>query len=921
MRRRREPPSPVEEFIAEVLRSAALSPERSDALRADLHAHFEDGLAEGHTALESIRRFGDPESAGIRLAEVQGSAARRRSPQSKGRSPSDLEQVVKTSWRGVLRAAWSELASAPSALVRTPRFAALVVLTLALGVGANTAVFSVLDAALLRPLPYPEPERLVSVIETWEGEPMFEFVRAPAVRAMRSWGEVFEGVATMYTYRETGADLTGRDRAERLSVSPVSAGFFALLGGEPILGRVFEEDESYGPGEHGGRSAAPRSAVLSHELWARRFGADPDVVGRLIELDGRSVQVVGVMEPGFRQPMGVAADVWVPQDLRAGGSNHWGNFYLTVIGRLQDGVSEDQARERMAAHVAAIREAEPDSGEWGVLLEPLQSKLVGETRRTLLWVLSAAVLLVLLSACVNVANLVFARGLRREQELAMRGVLGAGRRRLMLQLLSENLWLAVLGALVGLGLGWFGLRTLLLLGPEALPRHAAPGLSPSVFLFALAAVGATLLLFGLAPSLLLSRVAPSQALRAGGRSGTETRGLRRTRTGLVVAQASVAMVLLIGAGLLLRSFERVQRAELGVLTENALTFEVNLPGTRYPEGAGRQAFHERLHERIATLPGVSSVGAISWLPLNGRYHIWGGTARVDDPAADEPEVLARSDGADVRVANGDFLDALGIRLLSGQAPGEVTVAPDGEELVWINRSVATQLFDDGTDPVGEVIWAANALRRIVGVVEDAAVDGRGSKFPAVYVHHTQYADNRNWPLSQVVRVQGDPLSLVPLIRAEMEQIDADLVLHQPRSLESLLATSRVQDRFALLLMGLFALLATMLVSIGMYGVLAGHVAQYRRDFGIRMALGASRGHVLRRVLAQALRMAAVGVAVGGTLSWAGSRWVSSLLFEVEPGDPLTIASALGVVFLLCLMAGFLPAHRATRVDPARSLTE
>lgn len=917
MRRRREPPSPVEAFISQVLQNAELPADRAEVLRSDLHAHFEDGLAEGHSAEELIRRFGDPRRAGERLAEVQG----RRAP-ARGQAPRpDFASGPAPGARGAVRAAWREIRTAPSVLLRTPRFAALVVLTLALGVGANTAVFSVLDAVLFQALPYPAPERLVSLTETWEGEPHFDYVRAPAVHAMRSWDDVFVDVVTMYTYRQVGADLTGGDRAERLSVTPVSAGFFRLLGASPVLGRVFEDDESYGAGEYGGRDTGPRAAVLSYELWATRFASDPDIVGRLIELDGRSVEVVGVIDQGFVQPMGVEADLWVPQDLRLGGSNHWSNYYLTVLGRLSDGVSIEQARERVAVHAAAVQEAEPEAGDWGVHLVPLQSKLVGETRRTLLWVLSAAVALVLLSACVNVANLVFARGLQRERELAMRGVLGAGRLRLVLHLLAENLWLAVLGTSAGLGMAWFGLRALLAMGPQALPEHAVPTLSANVFFFALAVILATLSLFGLAPSLLLSKVAPSQALRSGGRAGTETRGLRRTRMALVISQASIAMVLLIGAGLLLRSFGRVQRADLGLVADGALTFDVHLPEARYPDGASRQALHEELHERLRALPGVSSVGAISWLPLRGRYHIWGGTARFDDPTSEEAVTVARSESADVRIATGDFFDALGVRILQGRSPREVEVVSDGEDLVWINRFVAEQLFEDGTEPVGEVIRAANRMRRIMGVVENVAVDGRGSKFPGVYVHHAQYAENRNWPLSQVVRATGDPLALVPLVEQELERLDADLVLHQPRALNDLLSASRAQDRFALLLMGLFAALATSLVSIGTYGVLAGHVAQYRRDFGIRMALGATRSHVLWRVLAQASRMAALGVVFGGLLSWAGARWLSSLLFEVEIGDPLTLSAALLLVFLLCVAAGALPAHRATRVDPARSLTE
>ncbi len=897
-------PSSLQKLIDEVLAASELSGALRDEVERDLRNHFEDGLSAGHSPAELARRFGDPVRAGRRIA-----TARRFGQAFTDRGGPD------TRWRPFTAASlWAEIRLATRALIRAPVFTAVVLTTLGLGIGANTAVFSVLDAVLLQPLPYADPDRLVRVEETWATwQDASEYTRGPSVVAMRDW-DVFTGIGTLYTYRETGADLTDGDRPERIIASRVSAGFFETLGVSAALGRTFVEEESFGPGEFG--SGDERAvAVLSYGLWERRFGGDRSVIGRTITLDGIGVEVLGIMPRGFVNPLGTPADLWLPQDLRVGGSNSWGNYYLTTIARLRDDVDLEAAQGRADALAAQVRETQPESGEWGVRLTSLQTDIVGPTRRSMLWLLAAAVALVLLSACVNVGNLVFARSLDRERDVALRGALGSGRGRLVANLLLENALLAAAGSVLGVVIGVAGVRILMRLAPDALPPIAQPGLSPGVFGFALAAMLAALVIFGLAPSVRLSGVPLANALRAGARSGTETGALRRVRSGLVVAQMAVALVLLVGAGLLVRSFTALQEIPIGVVPDEVSTFEVHLPGTRYPEGSDRHAFHDRFQAEIAALPGVEAVGATSWLPLRGRYHIWGQIRRLGD---DVPEAnRASGSGADVRVVTGDYFTSLGIPRLQG--PEVSAVDPDGEAVVWLSRSLAEELFPDG-DPVGAMVAAAGGERRVIGVVGDVAWNGRGGTAPTVYVPHAHFSDNRNWALTQTVRASGDPEALRAAIEAKLAGIDGSLVLFRPRPLAHFLASARAQDRFALMLMTTFALLAMTLAAVGTYGILAGAVARRTREIGIRMALGADASLVRWSVMRSALLMVCGGVVLGGLLAWSGSRWLRSLLFEVRPGDPLTYAAAVAVLLTLGLLAAYLPAHRATRIDPARCLT-
>lgn len=904
---RNDLPPVLEALVRATVEASGLSGADARDVADELRTHLSDALDAGRSPDEVAARFGDPEATGARIARARAphtpleSHGRRRG----GRRGMGIETLV------------TELRRAARTLRRAPGFAALVVLTLALGVGANTAVFTVLDAVLLKPLPYHEPHRLVQLFSRWggPGSELSEYLRAPTIREADGFDDLFDGFASIFTYRETGRDLlTPGAPPERVVAGVVSAGWFEMLGVAPQLGRSFVPEESTGPGE-ADVDPSPRVAILSHGLWQRRFGGDPGVVGRTVDLSDEAWEVVGVMPAGYLDPLGPRADLWIPQDLRNGGANSWSNFYLTGVGRLAPGLSLAAAQDRFEAHWAGVVETDPEAGDVDLVLQPLVASVVGSRRASMLWILFAAVGLVLLSACVNVANLVFARSLARDRDVAVRGALGSGRGRLVAHLLSESVILALAGGALGLLLGWVGIDALLRLAPDALPSVAEPRLSGRVFAFSLAATALAVVAFGLAPALRSARTPAAAALRAGGRRGTEDRRLRRVRDGLVVAQVAVALVLVVGAGLLLRSFDALLSVPLGIETADVLTFEVHLPGSRYPEGADRHRFHTELAGRVTDLRDVVATGSTSWLPVNGRYHSWG---IQWNPEGGEELRDDAWENSDMRIIAGDYFGALGVEVIRGRDPGSVD--PEGEPVAWINATLAAEVFGD-TDPVGQRFFAGNAIRRIMGVVEDVPHDVRGDTSRKTYLLHAQYADNRNWALTHVVRLRpgADAAAVREAIRAELAALDPALVLYRPRSLDSLLDSRRAQDRFATTLMGVFAALALALALVGTYGVLAGAVARRRREIGIRMALGADAGQVRDMVLRSAVGLVGAGLALGAVGAWWAGRWLSSLLFEVAPADPAAWAVGVGLLAALGLLAGWLPAHRATRVDPARTL--
>jgi putative ABC transport system permease protein len=901
---RPELPPVVEQIIARVLLEADLDfVDGREEVEAELRAHFEDGLGAGVPLPELIDRFGDPEVAGRRIASTRPQAASR---QRRGRRNPWLSV---SDW-------WAEVRRSARRLRRAPGFSAIVVLTLGLGVGANTAIFTVLNAVVLQDLPYAEPDRLVRVYESRVENPAaLGFLRVPIFTEYRRWDEVFESLGAIYTYREIGADLTDGDVPRRVTVLRVSAGYFEALGVAPQVGRTFLEEESYGPGESlGSTDLIAAVAIISNGLWVGEFAGAPDIVGRTVRLDGKPFEVVGVLPAGYTSPFGPQGDVWIPQDMRMGGSNSFGNSYLSAVGRLRPGVSLSAAQERAEELSRGFGETQPEASYQVPRLVALQDDIVGPTRARMLWILSAAAALVLLTACVNVANLLFARGLSQDRSLALRSALGSGRARLVAGILTENGLLALLGGLAGVVMGWVGLRVLVSFGPDVLPVVSDLRMGRAVFSFALAITVAALMIFGLAPALRLSRTAPSDVLRAGDRSSTAGRAGRRVRDLLVVIQVASALILVAGAGLLMRSFSALTDVPLGVDAHEVLTFEVHLPDARYPDGASRHAFHERLHDRLRDLPGVEAVGATSWLPISGRYHEWGfswDTQNVDGSSD------AEWNSSDVRVVAGDYFSVMGIDVLRGREPADIDYA--AEPVMWINERIVEEVFGE-VDPLGRQVWMNGAARRVVGIVEDIPYGPRGETSRKLYLPHAQYNSDRNWALIQTVRARVDGSGLAESVRTELSQLDGQLVLYRPQSFEEILASVRSQDRFATVLMGTLAGLALLLSLLGTYGVLAGSVARRRREIGIRMALGADSGRVRLMILRYAAAITVPGVVLGVLGAWAASRWIGTLLYGVEPGDPVAYAAAVAVFLGVGLFSGWLPAERATRVDTVQVLS-
>ena len=799
-----------------------------------------------------------------------------------------------------------DLRFALRSLAKRPGFVAVVIFTLALGIGANTVVFTVLDGVLLSPLPYEEPERLVRLYQGYFSRPEeLNFLAGAGFLAYREQSDIFAGVGAYYTYRESGTDLTGGDEPERVVIMEISADAFAVLGAEPMMGREFTRAEER-------RDAGV--AMISYGLWQRYFGGDPEILGTSFLLAGAPHVVVGVMPAGFRNPIGGQPEIWVPEHLHPVAEgydpNNWDNHYLSAVARLQPGVTIAQALARLDALVPGFIEEDPDAEGQTARLVPLLEDKVGHTR-TMLVVLMGAVGMVLLIACVNVANLFLARTSDRWKELALRAALGAGRVRLVTQMIAESLLLGLAGGVAGLLLAVGGLRTVLALAPDTLPRVASIGIDLRVFGFTLLVAVATGLLFGIAPALQFSRPSLERALREEDRGHSGGNATRRLRAGLVVAEVSVALVLLVGAGLLLKSFAALVSVDLGVRTESILTYEVHLPDARY-DAAQRVTFYDAFFERVEAIPGVLAVGATSYLPSEGEYHQWG-MRRRDIDADSEAAFI----GPNVRVIDHDYLRVMGIGLVSGRAFGP-TVVLGSPRVLLINQYLAEHLFPD-RDPVGAPVRLAGYEYEVAGIITDTAFDPKGTVGPKVYLSHDQYADNRNWAMIQTVRTDGEPTTIVAQLRAELREVDPNLVLYRVRTMEDVVGAGISPQRFSMALMGAFAAVALLLAAVGIYGVLAYTVAQRTHEIGIRMALGADRSAVRGLVLRHGLVLTAVGILIGIAGSLALTRWLSSLLFGVEPNDPLVFGAVAIGLALVAALAGWLPARRATSVDPLLAL--
>lgn len=784
----------------------------------------------------------------------------------------------------------------------SPAFALVAILTLALGIGANTAVFSVVNSVILSPLPYREPDRLVRLYAASRAEPTArQFLDGPGLVDLRDRVSAFESVGMMYTYREIGADLIAADgHPERVRVGRVNAEYFQTLGATPLLGRAFTREEE---------RADARAVILSHRLWQDFAAGDPAIVGRTINLNGESVEVVGVMRPTFQDVAGSDVAAWTPVNLVPGGSNQRGNFYLSAFARLRPGVSLSQALSQVRAFDAQQEERFPSQRNAQYArrtnILPLHEDVVGDSRQAL-YLLMGAAGLVLLIACLNVANLFLARSLAHTRETAVRAALGAGRARLVGQRLTESLLVALAGGLVGSATAYWGVKLLLRISPASLARSETLHLDPTLFVFALAVTALTGVLFGAAPAIGASRADPHDALRESARGNTAGRRSRHVRSVLVASQVSVALMLLVGAGIVIRTFAAQLQRDLGFAAGEVSTFEINLPLARYDSAATRVRLHAALQASLRAIPGVASVGATSWLPGSGDYHEWGIEYRDADGKRARTEAQAR-------VIDGEYLASLGIPLLTGRTFAAQDVAGKPPSAM-ISQALATRAFGS-TDPLGRQVTTGGTTFTVVGVAGDVATRANWDAAPIVYIPHTQFADDRNWSLAYVVRSRLAPEELSRRARAALEAIDPALVVHRPRTMDAVVSQHLARDRFVLLLMLVFGGIALTLAAVGVYGVLSFVVTQRQHEIGVRLALGARAGQVRSIVMRQGLVVAGVGVVLGVAGSIGLSGFLQSISANVQARDPVVFGGATAVLVIAVVLAGYVPTRRATRVNP------
>jgi putative ABC transport system permease protein len=800
----------------------------------------------------------------------------------------------------MMRTLLQDLKYGGRALVKNPGFAVVAVVVLALGVGANTAIFSVVNAVLLRPLPFPGAERIVAFAGVNSSKGISQSnMSAPDFKDWRAEQKSFDGLA-MYT--AGSANMTGGDEPERVAASAVSADFFRVLAVGATRGRaILPEDTELG---------RDPVAVIGHGLWVRRFGSDPGVIGKRIEISGRSLEVVGVMPEGFNFPQ--RAEVWSPLQLDVSKEARDNRSY-PVIARLKEGVTLEAARAEMDAVTGRLAQEYPvTNGGWGLQLERLQDSIVGQLRKLLL-VLLAAVGLLLLIACANVANLTLVRAAARRRETAVRLALGASRVRVVRQLLTESLLLAFAGGALGVGLSVWLTALLVALSPKNTPRLDEAGVDARVLLFALGAAVLTGVVFGLAPALQASRTSLGEALKEGGRGMAEARG--RARGLLVVAEIAVSLVLLVGAGLLVKSFMRLQKVSPGFDASNVLTMRVSLPGARYPEPRKKAEFYASLTERLKSLPGVESAAATLSLPLNGsNFSV--GRAYIREGRPLTPEESANSAYS---VVTPEYFRALRIPIVKGRT-FEDRDDVGAEMVAVVNETLARTAFA-GEDAIGKqiTIWRDEKFpRRIVGVVADARPQSLDADAgPQVYVPERQDAI---WGgMSLVVRTKGDPEALTQAVRNEVRALDRNQPVYDVKTLAQVVADSTAYRRLAALLMAGFACVALLLACVGLYGVISYAVARRTHEIGIRMALGARPRDVLRLVLRQGGALVLAGVGLGVAAAFAASRALASMLYEVSPGDPATYALVAVLLACVALLACLVPARRATKVDPMVAL--
>jgi putative ABC transport system permease protein len=794
-------------------------------------------------------------------------------------------------------------------LRKSPAYTAITVLTLALGIGANTAIFSVVNGVLLKPLPYPQPERLVFITSQFPALGFDQFwVSAPEFVEFRDRNRSFQGVGA---YRAGAVNLGTEDQPRRVNSAIVTSELIPVLGVEPIRGRKFTYEDTL-PG-------AEDVAILSHEIWQSAFARDEGVVGRVVRIDGTPTRIVGIMPAGY-DVHDEKVLVWLPLTLNPASPGNRGGHFLYLVGRLKDGISLAQAKtdlDTMLVQWTTLNPGThvPNPQGHRIRFDPLQEDLVGGLR-TALWVLQGAVGFVLLIACANRANLLLARAESRQKEFAVRTALGAGRWRLLRQFLTEGVVLALAGGALGTALGFGGLRAMLAANPDSLPRAGEIAIDPAVLTFTLVVSVVTGLLFGMAPLLQLRERVVTLSLKESGQRSTAGAGRARIRSGLVMAEVALAVVLVIGAGLLLRSFWNLMTVDAGFNRSRLMTFGLVLSGTTYQNAQSRVDFFRRLTERLRSLPGVQGAAAMQGLP---PYRL------VNANDTDFEGYTAPKEGPFENVdyyqtVTQEYLTTMGIPVVDGRdfSPADATGAP----AVLVNETLAKTFYKDAS-PIGKRLKAGfgadSPWFTIVGVVRDVKQGGvdkkTGTELYFLNEQGPRVANRAPGSMNIALRTALPPETVSSNIRQIVQEMDPTLPIVRLRTMDDVFADSLARPRFLAQLLGLFAGLALALAAIGTYGVLAYSVSERRKEIGIHMALGASRSNVLGMVLGQGLRLTIVGVVVGLAAAFGLTRMLQAQLFNVKPTDPATISVVVAFIATVALFACYLPASRATRVDP------
>ena len=790
-------------------------------------------------------------------------------------------------------------------LAKHKGFTAVAVLTLALGIGANTAIFSVVNAVLLKPLPYDNSHELVQI---WGTQPQLDTAPMSPANFLdwREQNRVFERVAA---YTGQNLNLSGVADPERIRATRVSADLFELLRVRPELGRAFLAEED----QYGGQ----RVVILSHGLWQRRFGANPEILGRSLTLNDQSYVVVGVMPPDFSFPR-TTTEMWTPIAFSPGERGTRNTNYISVLARLKPGVTIEQARSEMEALARRQQEQYQEANTGiGVKLISYKEQVVGNTRPILLLLLGA-VGFVLLIACANVANLLLARAAGRRKEMAVRSALGAGRRRVVRQLLTESVLLALVGGGLGLLLALWGINLLVALQPANIPRLAELRVDRGVLMFASALSLLTGVAFGLAPALRATKLDLNDALKEGGKGADAGGGRQRLRSILIVSEIALSLVLLIGAGLMIKSFWRLNQVEPGFNAENTLTMVVSLPTTRYAEPGRQVAFFRQAVERVGNLPGVDAAGVTTNIPL------FGGNSTGFNVEGDPPYAPGQRPLVEYRSVSPGYFRAMGIPLLRGRTFNEQD-GGDAPGVVIINETLARRHFP-GEDPLGKRLGFSGPTdwREIVGVVRDTRNYGLDEEVkPEAYMPYTQsapgYLAGSISGMILVARTASDPQGMSAAIKREVQGLDGNLPVYNIKTMEQHLAESTAQRRFNMLLLSAFAGVAVLLAVFGLYGVMSYMVSQRTREIGLRMALGAQARDILGMAVRQGVVLILIGIGVGLAGALALTRVMSGLLYGVDATDPATFAAIVLLLAFASLIACYIPARRATRVDPLIAL--